>query len=69
MIELQFVTRDFLVQRFEIRTLQSYEILQILGISLTDKTLLKDLFRKTKSNNIKEQNNLDGSNLFSNYNF
>jgi hypothetical protein len=41
-----------------------YEILQILGISLTDKTHLRDLFDKSNTKNIKE---LDGScepNLF-----
>ncbi len=41
-----------------------YEILQILGISLTDKTHLRDLFDKSNIKNIKE---LDGScepNLF-----
>lgn len=47
----------------------TYEILQILGISLTDKTPLKDLFSKTKFNDVKEQSGLDGPNLFSNYNF
>lgn len=47
----------------------TYEVLQILGISLTDKTPLKDLFNKTKFNDVKEQSGLDGSNLFSNYNF
>ena len=47
----------------------TYEVLQILGISLTDKTPLRDLFRKTKFNDVKEQSGLDGPNLFSNYNF
>lgn len=47
----------------------TYEVLQILGISLTDKTPLKDLFNKTKFNDVKEQSGLDGPNLFSNYNF
>ncbi|WP_289105689.1 IS4 family transposase [uncultured Bacteroides sp.] len=47
----------------------TYEVLQILGISLTDKTPLKDLFSKTKFNDVKEQSGLDGPNLFSNYNF
>ena len=33
----------------------TYEILQILSISLTDKTPLKELFEKTKFNDVKEQ--------------
>ena len=33
----------------------TYEVLQILGISLTDKTPLKELFEKTKFNDVKEQ--------------
>ena len=44
----------------------TYEVLQILGISLTDKTPLRNLFSKTKFNDVKEQNGLDGPNLFSN---
>ena len=32
----------------------TYEVLQILGISLTDKTHLRDLFDKTNFNNVKE---------------
>ncbi len=32
----------------------TYEVLQILNISLTDKTHLTDLFDKTKFNNVKE---------------
>ena len=47
----------------------TYEVLQILGISLTDKTPLRNLFSKTKFNDVKEQSDLDGPNLFSNYNF
>ena len=47
----------------------TYEVLQILGISLTDKTPLRDLFSKTKFNDVTEQSGLDGPNLFSNYNF
>lgn len=47
----------------------TYEVLQILGISLTDKTPLRDLFSKTKFNDVKEQSGIDGPNLFSNYNF
>ena len=33
----------------------TYELLQILSISLTDKTPLKELFEKTKFNDVKEQ--------------
>lgn len=33
----------------------TYEVLQILNISLTDKTPLQDLFEKTKINNVKDQ--------------
>ena len=33
----------------------TYEVLQILSISLTDKTTLRELFDKTYSNNVKEQ--------------
>jgi hypothetical protein len=33
----------------------TYEVLQILSISLTDKTPLRDLFSKTKFNNVKDQ--------------
>ena len=47
----------------------TYEVLQILGISLTDKTPLRNIFSKTKFNDVKEQSGLDGPNLFSNYNF
>lgn len=41
-----------------------YEILQLLSISLTDKTHLKDLFDKTKFQNDKEPTNPNGLNLF-----
>lgn len=47
----------------------TYEVLQILGISLTDKTPLRDFFSKTKFNDVNEQSGLDGPNLFNNYNF
>ena len=47
----------------------TYEVLQILGISLTDKTPLRNLFSKTKFNDVKEQSGLDGPNLFRKYNF
>lgn len=42
----------------------TYEVLQILGISLTDKTHLRDLLNKTKSQNVKELFRPDGPNLF-----
>ena len=47
----------------------TYEVLQILGISLTDKTPLRDLFSKTKFNNVKDQSGLDGPDLFENFKF
>lgn len=46
-----------------------YEVLQILSISLTDKSHLVDLFSKSKFNNVKEQSGLDGPCLFDNFNF
>ncbi len=42
----------------------TYEILQILSISLTDKTLLRDLFDKTKFQNDKERFGPNGPSLF-----
>ena len=42
----------------------TYEILQILSISLTDKTHLKDLFDKTKFQNVKDRFRLNEPNLF-----
>ncbi len=42
----------------------TYEILQILSISLTDKTPLRDLFDKTKFQNDKERFEPDGQTLF-----
>ena len=42
----------------------TYEILQILSISLTDKTKLRDLFDKTKSQNDNERNRLNEPSLF-----
>ncbi|MBO2524817.1 MAG: IS4 family transposase, partial [Bacteroidetes bacterium] len=42
----------------------TYEILQILSISLTDKTPLKDLFNKTDYHNVKEQINTNELLLF-----
>ena len=41
-----------------------YEVLQILSISLTDKTRLKDLFDKTKFQYAKEPTEPNGQNLF-----
>ena len=52
------VQHDMKLQR------STYEILQILSISLTDKTNLRDLFTKTKFQYDKEQNSLNGQNLF-----
>ena len=42
----------------------TYEVLQILSISLTDKTHLRDLFDKTKFQNDKERFRLNEPNLF-----
>jgi hypothetical protein len=42
----------------------TYEVLQILSISLTDKTHLKDLFDKTKFQNVKDRFRLNEPNLF-----
>lgn len=42
----------------------TYEVLQILSISLTDKTHPKDLFDKTKFQNDKERFRLNEPNLF-----
>ena len=42
----------------------TYEILQLLSISLTDKTLLRDLFDKTKFQNDKERFGPNGPSLF-----
>jgi transposase len=42
----------------------TYEVLQILGISLIDKTHLRDLLDSTKSQNIKELFRPNGPNLF-----
>ena len=42
----------------------TYEVLQILSISLTDKTPLRDLFDKTKFQNDKERFGPDGPGLF-----
>ncbi|HLR00864.1 MAG TPA: IS4 family transposase [Sphingobacterium sp.] len=42
----------------------TYEVLQILSISLTDKTNLRELFSKTKLQYDKERTDLNGPNLF-----
>ena len=42
----------------------TYEVLQILSISLTDKTILSDLFNKTNFKNDKERNGSSEPNLF-----
>ena len=42
----------------------TYEILQILSISLTDKTNLRDLFEKTKNQKAKEFLGYNEPNLF-----
>jgi transposase len=42
----------------------TYEVLQILSISLTDKTHLMDLFERTKFQNINERFRLNEPNLF-----
>ena len=42
----------------------TYEVLQILSISLTDKTNLRELLNKTKFQNDKERASLNGPNLF-----
>ena len=42
----------------------TYELLQILSISLTDKTLLSDLFNKANFKNDKERSGYSEPNLF-----
>jgi len=42
----------------------TYEVLQILSISLTDKTHMRDLFDKTKFQNDKERFGPNGTSLF-----
>ena len=42
----------------------TYEVLQILSISLTDKTILSDLFNKTNFKNDKERSGSSEPNLF-----
>ena len=41
-----------------------YETLQILGISLTDKTSIRDMFDKSNFNYLKEPNDFGEPNLF-----
>ena len=41
-----------------------YEVLQILGISLTDKTHLSDLFDKSNFKNVKDRYDSSEPNLF-----
>ncbi len=41
-----------------------YEILQIIGISLTDKTHLRDLFDKSNINNVNERFSSSEPSLF-----
>ena len=43
-----------------------FQDVQILGISLTDKTPLRDLFSKTKFNDVKEQPTCSGRSSISN---
>jgi hypothetical protein len=38
----------------------AYEVLQVLGVSLTDTTPLRELFDKTKSQNFNERSASDG---------
>ena len=47
----------------------TYEVLQILSMSLTDTTHLRDLFDKTIFKNDKDRGGLDGPDLFENYKF
>lgn len=42
----------------------TYEVLQIISISLTDKSSLQDLFNKTNFNDIKDQFNIFMPGLF-----
>ena len=47
----------------------TYEVLQILSMSLTDTTHLRDLFNKTIFKNDKDRGGLDGPDLFENLKF
>lgn len=55
---IAIVQHDMKIER------STYEVLQILSISLTDKTKLRDLFSKTKFQNDKEQIGINGPRLF-----
>jgi hypothetical protein len=55
---IAIVQKDMLLDR------STYEILQILSISLTDKTHLRDLFNRTKFQNDKDRFRLNEPNLF-----
>jgi FOG: Transposase and inactivated derivatives len=46
-----------------------YEVLQILSISLTDKTPLADLFKKSNFKNVNERRGSYEPSLFNNFNF
>ena len=48
-------TQEYLIQHDMRLSRSTYEVLQILSISLTDKASLRDLFNKTVSNNVKER--------------
>ena len=47
----------------------TYEVLLILGLSLMNKTQLRDLFNKTKFNNVKDQSEFYGPDLFEKFKF
>ena len=53
-----------IVQHYMKLKRSTYEILQILSISLTDKTHLRDLFDKTNFNDVKDLNDSLISGLF-----
>ena len=42
------------IVQHDMKLKSTYEVLQILSISLTDKTLLRDLFDKTNFNDVKD---------------
>lgn len=47
------------IMRYDMKLdIATYEVLQILGIYLTDKTPLSEIFSKTKLNDVKEQSAL-----------
>lgn len=57
-MKIAIVQKDMQLDR------STYEVLQILSISLTDKTHLRDLFDRTKFQNDKERFSLNEPNLF-----